>query len=174
MPRVRIVVKGHIPKVSPKKVTPVQMKKMSQRKAERTLPKNIRRWLNDRYEDNRDSVIEQLRSGQIKNPSQSIHHVPNYRHTVLRFNKVKKGGASKVRIGPLRQGTLRRHGYSTKISAAKRHTALRKAVKQYSPLVVFRKLNAVAVLQKNKNPSTSRIFKSDSAWVRTTFSKQFK
>ena len=69
-------------------------------------------------------------------------------------------------IGPLKKGELKDLGYSTKKSATKRHRALRRSVKKYGCLSVFRKLNAVAVLNKNKNPSTSKVMLSDRNWVR--------
>jgi hypothetical protein len=168
MPRVKVIVKGTIPKYTE---TPKVQPKLTLQDHEKTMPRHVRIWLNDRRENQREIIKKLLRTGKIKHPLESGYPLPEYRHTVLNFHK--KGGAKKV-IGPLRQGTLRNHGYSTKLSAAKRQTALRKAVKEYSALVVFRKLNAVAVLQKNKNPSVSKIFKSDSMWVRTTFAKQFK
>jgi hypothetical protein len=68
-------------------------------------------------------------------------------------------------IPPLAKGTLRRHGYSAKLSTQKRRIALTKAVKAYGKNTVIRKLNAVKTLQKNKNPQVSSIFDSDMKWV---------
>lgn len=83
----------------------------------------------------------------------------------------KKRSSSKVRIGPLRKGTLRNHGYSTTESAQKRHIALNKAIKAHGPLIVFRKLNAVWVLNRNRSPDVARKFKSDRDWVHKKMGK---
>ena len=74
-------------------------------------------------------------------------------------------------IGPLREGDLSQFGYIkvAKLSVVQRHVALKKAVKAYGSLSVWRKLNAVAVYTKNTSPLVSRIFKSDMAWVKREF-----
>ena len=79
-----------------------------------------------------------------------------------------KGGPG---IGPLRKGELAKFGYVSvvKLSSEKRHVALRKAVSEYGPLTVWRKLNAVAVYTRRTSPSVSAIFKSDMSWIKTTF-----
>lgn len=74
-------------------------------------------------------------------------------------------------IGKLREGELSQFGYSgvSKLSEAQRHTALKKAVAAYGALSLWRKLNAVAVYTKHTSPGVSRIFKSDMAWIRSTY-----
>jgi hypothetical protein len=74
-------------------------------------------------------------------------------------------------IGKLREGELSQFGYSgvSKLSESQRHTALKKAIAQYGPLSVFRKLNAVAVYTKYTSPGVSRVFKSDMAWIRSSY-----
>lgn len=74
-------------------------------------------------------------------------------------------------IGELQEGELSRFGYEhvVKQSTQDRHTALRKAVKEYGALVVWRKLNAVQVLSRHTSPITAAIFLRDRNWVKRTF-----
>jgi hypothetical protein len=64
---------------------------------------------------------------------------------------------NKTRI-VLHKGTLRKFGYSTHLKESERREALTKAMDHFEtidkPLVVFRKLNALAVLNKNRAPKT--------------------
>jgi hypothetical protein len=75
------------------------------------------------------------------------------------------------RIGTLKKGLLIKFGYQnvTQLSLQERHEALKKAIRSYGPLSVFRKLNAVYVYNRKTNPSHSRIFKTDRDWVRLQF-----
>jgi hypothetical protein len=77
-------------------------------------------------------------------------------------------GIGPQRIGPLRKGELRKFGYTFRKSRNERHSALKKATKQYGPLGIFRKLNAVAKLSKTTAPNASKIFAEDRNWVRET------
>lgn len=74
-------------------------------------------------------------------------------------------------IGPLRHGDLTSKGYSVKNGKTSRQRALRKVVKTEGALSTFRKLNAIAVYDKNSSPTKSRTFKRDRNWVRKTFMK---
>ena len=74
-------------------------------------------------------------------------------------------------IGPLKKGELKVCGYSTKKTAKQRHNALKCAVRKYGKLSTFRKLNAIAVLNKNRRPTLSRKMKADRNWVRRTYMK---
>lgn len=69
-------------------------------------------------------------------------------------------------IGPLRKGELLKHGYVYRKAADERHTALRKAAKEFGALGVYRKLNAVAKLSSRTEPQISRVFKADRNWVK--------
>lgn len=68
-------------------------------------------------------------------------------------------------IGPLRKGELSKYGYSFRETTEKRHTALNKAIKAYGALSVFRKLDAVYKLSKNKISRVADVFKADRNWV---------
>jgi len=67
------------------------------------------------------------------------------------------------------RGTLRDLGYSIHLPERERREILKKAVKRYGGLSVFRKLNAVATLQKRTNPTIARKFKRDAEWVKRMF-----
>lgn len=71
-------------------------------------------------------------------------------------------------IGPLRKGELKKYGYNTNSSATQRHNSLRKAAKEFGPLGVFRKLNAVAKLSKKTAPDASKVEAADRNWVKKT------
>jgi len=66
-------------------------------------------------------------------------------------------------------GYLSQHGYvdvkkKTKLS---RHRALMRVFRSgESPLRIFRKLHALVILFKNKDPKLSRMFKEDRDWVK--------
>jgi hypothetical protein len=74
-------------------------------------------------------------------------------------------------IGPLRQGNLKRFGYTNvrKMSEGRRHLALGVAVHKYGSLTVWRKLNAIYVYTRRTSPASSAIFKADRDWVKTTY-----
>ena len=66
----------------------------------------------------------------------------------------------------LKKGTLSRFGYSMKNSQSKRHKSLKKAIKSIKPLSVYRKLNALYILNKNRNPLNAKLFKDDAEWLK--------
>lgn len=72
-------------------------------------------------------------------------------------------------IGPLRKGALKKHGYIYLKHRHQRHEALRDAIKEFKPIGVYRKLDAVAKLSHHSNPAASRIFKEDREWVKRKF-----
>ena len=77
-------------------------------------------------------------------------------------------------IGPklipiIEKGSLSKHGYSTKKGESARRQALKKAVKAFGALSVFRKLKAQETLRKRTQPKTREIFAGDAQWVREQF-----
>ena len=74
-------------------------------------------------------------------------------------------------IGPLRQGNLKRFGYTDvrHMSEGRRHLALSQAVRKYGSLTVWRKLNAIYVYTRRTSPSSSAVFKADRDWIATTY-----
>jgi len=72
-------------------------------------------------------------------------------------------------IGKLRKGELVKYGYQYRLSDSLRETALKKAVKRYGALSVYRKLDAVAKLSLRTAPDANKIFVRDRNWVRGNF-----
>ena len=66
----------------------------------------------------------------------------------------------------LKKGDLTKYGYHADLSKDTRHEALKKALGEFSPLSLFRKLNAVYVLNKNRDKKRASIFKADAKWVK--------
>ena len=64
-------------------------------------------------------------------------------------------------IGPLKQGELKRVGYSVDKSVKSRHAAVKRAVDKYGRNSTIRKLNAVAVYTRRTSPAKSKKFKAD-------------
>jgi hypothetical protein len=79
----------------------------------------------------------------------------------------KKGRktAPRVKLPKLKQGTLREFGYSTQEGSQKRRATLKKASKKHGSAVVIRKLNALAILSKNRSPALSTKYRQDMKWV---------
>ena len=71
-------------------------------------------------------------------------------------------------IGKLRKGEMIKYGYQYRLSDSLRQTALKKAIKRYGALSVYRKLDAVGKLSVRTAPDASKIFAKDRNWVRST------
>jgi 3-deoxy-D-arabino-heptulosonate 7-phosphate (DAHP) synthase class II len=78
----------------------------------------------------------------------------------------------KVRIAvTLRKGLLTKLGYVNihDLSEAKRHAALKKAVKAYGSLSTWKKLNILSIFAKNKHKNMKAIYDSDKDWIKDTY-----
>ena len=76
----------------------------------------------------------------------------------------------KIPLGP--GGYLSKQGYVDvrNKSAAVRHRALAKVVAAGEPpLGLFRRLNVLMILFRNRDPMLSQIFKSNRDWVKKTY-----
>jgi hypothetical protein len=82
--------------------------------------------------------------------------------------KVTKKRSSPKPIFKLKSGDLTKFGYHLKSKATTRHKALGKARKHYPHATMIRKLNALAILHKNKNKVYSRKAKADMNYLRKT------
>lgn len=80
----------------------------------------------------------------------------------------KKRGSKGKQLFVLRSGTLGKFGYHNveNMSREQRHRALHKALVGMSPLSVYRKLNAIYLVNRNTNPKIAKTFKIDSEWVK--------
>ena len=95
---------------------------------------------------------------------------------VLRFGSTRKSKKHRRStrklcgpgIGKLKEGQLAKFGYSDVVhkTVEVRRAALDKAVKEFGPLSVFRKLNAVYVYGRRSAKESSKIFKEDRDWVK--------
>jgi hypothetical protein len=98
---------------------------------------------------------------------------------VLRFGSTRKSKKSNRRtrkvcgpgIGKLKEGQLAKFGYSDVVhkTVEARRAALDNAVKEFGPLSVFRKLNAVYVYGRRSAKESSKIFKEDRDWVKSKY-----
>jgi len=80
-----------------------------------------------------------------------------------------KGPREGEGIGKLRKGELIKYGYQYRLSDSLRQAALKKAIKRYGALSVYRKLDAVAKLSLRTAPDASTIFTKDREWVKNNF-----
>jgi hypothetical protein len=72
-----------------------------------------------------------------------------------------------TRIVLKRHDTLGKHGYRDvkSLSKADRQHALLGAIAEFGTTYVIRKLNVLAIYNKNKNPALSRLFRDDIQFV---------
>jgi hypothetical protein len=79
---------------------------------------------------------------------------------------IKKGSKKVIII--IEKDVLGKYGYDNikNISATKRHIALKKALKELKPLSVYRRLIAIATLNKNKDSDLFDILRKDADWVK--------
>lgn len=80
-----------------------------------------------------------------------------------------KGPKEGEGIGRLRKGELKKYGYSSQLVAEKRHAILKKAVEEYGPLGVYRKLDAVAKYTVRTLPEKSKVYAADRDWIAATY-----
>ena len=85
--------------------------------------------------------------------------------------KSKTGKPHGKQLFVLEKGTLSKFGYSkiNELTLTQRKEALKKALKILKPISVFKKLNAVATLNKNINPELSKTFKKDANWIKSNY-----
>lgn len=77
---------------------------------------------------------------------------------------------SKSRIGIEHAGSLTNYGYHSYDLPDVRRCALFKAMNEYGTPTTFKKVNALAVFNKN-NPALKKIYESDKKWIRSWNSK---
>ena len=102
----------------------------------------------------------------VKHRSKSSKTIYNSASLNKRSRKRSRRSRSKFSRGlNLRKGTLSRFGYHTNKSMVERRQSLNRAVREYGPTVVIRKLIVVAVLSKNRSPKNASIYNKDRAYV---------
>lgn len=80
-----------------------------------------------------------------------------------------KGPREGEGIGKLRKGELVKYGYQYRLSDSLRHAGLKRAIKRYGALSVYRKLDAVAKLSLRTAPDAAKIFSMDRDWIRDNY-----
>jgi hypothetical protein len=103
-------------------------------------------------------------AGQSKKGSKSSS---NKKGSKRNSKKGSKRNSKKVII-IIDKDVLGKYGYDNIkiISTTKRHTALKKALKELKPLSVYRRLIAIATLNKNKDSVLFDILREDADWVK--------
>ena len=96
----------------------------------------------------------------------------NSRKMKTRKMKTRKMKTRKNIIGPLKKGELKKCGYATKKTMKLRRKSLKCAVKKYGALSTFRKINVLAILNKNRNPELSQQIIKDRNWIKKTYMKK--
>lgn len=76
----------------------------------------------------------------------------------------------KQRLFVLERGVLKKYGYTDihDLTTEERHDALDKALKEIEPLPLLRRVNALYVLNKNKDPELAEKFHEDVEYIRET------
>ena len=82
----------------------------------------------------------------------------------------KKTGSKGKKLFRLESGTLGRFGYENvkSMSMSERRIALKRALTNMKPLSVYRKINALAILNRNTDPLMEKILLSDKKWIEKT------
>jgi hypothetical protein len=68
-------------------------------------------------------------------------------------------------IPPLKKGDLTKFGYHAHNLATQRKQSLIQAMQYYGPLSVFKKVNSLSVLSKNKEPKLHRKYENDKKFI---------
>lgn len=110
------------------------------------------------------------RKSPKRSPASPKKRSPKRSPTSPRKSPRRSKTRSPIRIH-LTKGSLGMYGYkdvSTKTSTERR-SYLAKALKHEDALPIFRKLNALYVVNKNKSPCLSAIFEADRNWVQSKY-----
>lgn len=67
----------------------------------------------------------------------------------------------------LRKGAL--YGWCHRCSAEERHKALEKSIRADGPGVTVKRLNRIAVLDKNRDPELTEVAQRDMRWVQREY-----
>jgi hypothetical protein len=88
--------------------------------------------------------------------------------TISSNKKGSKSSSMKKVIIIIDKDVLNKYGYENikNISVNKRHIALKKALKELKPLSVYRRLIAIATLNKNKDNKLFNILREDADWIK--------
>ena len=145
-----------------------------------TIDKKIIRSLHKKHTTFRKKYgTPTCKPGQIIREGYMRHSYKRKNGTKIHSSRIKPGcitatGLSKRRgikgkqLFVLQKGELTKYNYHANNNQNQRHESLRMAINSMNPLSVYRKLVALYVLNKNKNPVLANLYKNDSEWVKTT------
>ena len=91
------------------------------------------------------------------------------KRSTMKKSVAKKRSPFRIDTSKLDKCSLSKYGYSSKVKLVERREALKKAVKAYGHEKVWKKLNLVGILNKNRSPATSRVFVADKNWLKRTY-----
>lgn len=91
------------------------------------------------------------------------------KRSTMKKSVSKKRSPFRIDTSKLDKCSLSKYGYSSKVKLVERREALKKAVKAYGHEKVWKKLNLVGILNKNRSPATSRVFVADKNWLKRTY-----
>ncbi len=91
-----------------------------------------------------------------------------YRNRSHKRKRKTRRRQSSRQLFVLKKGILTNYGYHADLTEPVRRQALQRAFATVTPLSLYRKLNAVYVLNKNRDKKRALIFRSDANWVKTT------
>lgn len=76
----------------------------------------------------------------------------------------------KPRLFVLEKGVLEKYGYKniSELTEKQRHQALNNALEDIEPLPLYRRINALYILQRNSNPDLAARFRDDAEYVKRT------
>ena len=80
--------------------------------------------------------------------------------------RAKSTGKKGKQLFVLERGVLGKFGYTTGLSVRERHEALDRAGKKLNALSLFRRLKALQLLNRNRNPNLAKLFGEDADYVR--------
>ncbi len=120
--------------------------------------------------------------GSVRRQGYSVHKehgktyriYPKQRDVYVKASCVKDpkfvAGQIKVPIfGKMKRRELLKHGYHYSLPNEARRKALESAVKEFSPVYVYKKLSAVTVLSQESKPIASKIFAEDPYWLKNRY-----
>ncbi len=111
-----------------------------------------------------------VRRSHRRSPRRSKKRSPAKKSPTKKRSKARSKTRSPIRIH-LTKGSLGKYGYTNVANetAVVRRKALAAALAHEDPLPIFKKLNALMVLNKNKRPQLSALFEADRNWVRDKY-----
>lgn len=120
--------------------------------------------------------------GSVRREGYSVHKeqgktyriYPKQRDVHVKATCVKdpKFVAGKIKVpifGEMKRRELLKHGYHYSLPNEARRNALESAVKEFSPVYVYKKLSAVTVLSQESKPIASKVFAEDRDWLKKRY-----